>query len=190
MAVPAEEFPQHPRPWTLEEVLALPEDSGQRVELIDGAVVMSPAPAPTHQRILHRLQLALDGDVPAGMELLPGVNVVLNGGRLLIPDLVVTTSPGHTDVYFTGDQVLLAIEIMSPSSAVYDRVLKRQLYAEAGVQFFVIVDSKPAVPEVVLYELSGGDYEEIARSREGELRMHRPFPATIELTGKRRQVST
>lgn len=59
MAVPAETFPQHPSPWTLDEVLAMPEDSGQRVELVDGAVFVSPAPSPRHQRLLHRMQLLL-----------------------------------------------------------------------------------------------------------------------------------
>jgi Uma2 family endonuclease len=176
--------PQHPRPWTLDEVLALPEDNGQRIELIDGMLVVSPAPTPTHQRFLQWLQLALDAAVPAGMELLPGVNVVLNGRRrLLIPDLVVTNVPGHTSVYFTGDQIVLAAEILSPSSRSYDRLLKRQLYAEAGVPYYLVVDPAGVVPSAVVMRLTGAGYCEQESSSDGLLSMRQPFPAVVRLGG-------
>jgi len=183
MAMPAETFPRHPRPWTLEEVLALPEDNGQRVELVDGTLVVSPSPTPTHQRILQRLQVALLGAVPPELELLPAVNVVLNGGRLLIPDLVVTNAPGHTNLYFTGDQIVVATEILSPSTRAYDRVLKRQLYAEAGIAFYLVVDPAPATPSATLLRLDGDDYREAARSADGLLRIEWPFPVEVDLTG-------
>jgi len=181
MAVPADVFPQHPRPWTLEEVLALPEDNGQRIELIDGILVVSPAPTPAHQRVLHRLQLGMDAAVPDGMELLPGVNVVLNGRRLLIPDMVVTNSPGHTSLYFTGDQIVLAAEVLSPSSRSYDRLLKRQLYADAGVAYYLVVDPAELVPSAVLLRLHGEEYREVAASTGGVLRLLEPFPAVVDL---------
>lgn len=184
MAVPADSssaFPQHPRPWTLEEVLALPEDNGQRVELVDGTLIVSPSPTPTHQRVLQRIQFALRDAVPEGMELLPAVNVVLNGRRLLIPDLVVTNAPGHTDLYFTGGQIVLATEILSPSTRAYDRALKRQLYAEAGIEYYLIVDPKPATPSAVLLRLDGDDYREDAASVDGMLGLERPFPVRIDL---------
>ena len=181
MAMPVEAFPQHPRPWTLEEVLALPEDNGQRIELIDGTLVMSPSPTPTHQRVLRRLMVALLDAVPADMELLPNVNVVLNGRRLLIPDLVITNAPGHTDLYFTGDQIVLVTEILSPSTRAYDRALKRQLYAEAGITYYLVVDPAPATPSAVLLQLHGEDYREAAQSADGLLRLERPFPVQLNL---------
>ena len=64
MTMPADTFPQHPAVWTLDEVLALPEDQGSRVELVDGTVVVSPAPTAHHQRVLHRLQIAWDRSIP------------------------------------------------------------------------------------------------------------------------------
>jgi hypothetical protein len=104
MAMPADTFPRHPGVWTLEEVLALPEDQGSRVELIDGTVIVSPAPTSSHQRILQRIQVALLNATPADLESLPGVNVVLGGARLLIPDLAVITDPGADTVYYKGDE--------------------------------------------------------------------------------------
>jgi Uma2 family endonuclease len=86
------------------------------------------------------MQIAWDSAMSSDCELLPGVNVVLNGSRLLIPDLAVVTEPGADTVYYRGAALLMAVEIHSPSTRTYDRALKRQLYAEAGVPFLVFVD--------------------------------------------------
>jgi Uma2 family endonuclease len=181
MAVPADTFPQHPRAWTLDEVLALPEDQGQRVELVDGAVVVSPAPGMPHQRALHRMEVAFDAAVPAGHELLPGINVVLSSRRLLIPDLAVTTVPGSNAVYCEGRDLLLAVEVISPSSRVYDRALKRQLYADAGVPFFLLVDPAADPVAATCFELDGDSYREIAQAHDGNLALTRPFGVTVYL---------
>lgn len=61
----------HPRKWTLGEVLVLPEDDVQRIELVDGTLVMSPAPGFRHQRLQQAIQLALHPALPPGLELLP-----------------------------------------------------------------------------------------------------------------------
>jgi Uma2 family endonuclease len=167
----------------LDEVIALPEDNGQRVELIDGTLVVSPSPTPTHQRVLQLLIVALLNTVPPELEVLPGVNAVLGQQRrLLIPDLVVTNRPGHTDLYFTGDQIVLAAEILSPSTRAYDRILKRQLYAEAGIGYYLVVDPAPATPPLAtLLRLDGEDYREDVRSTDGLLRIERPFPIEVDL---------
>ncbi|WP_086827276.1 Uma2 family endonuclease [Allokutzneria sp. NRRL B-24872] len=181
MAAAAETFPQHPQRWTLDEVLALPEDQGQRVELVDGTVVVSPAPGGGHQRVLHRLQVSVDRAVPTEYELLPGVNVVLNGERLLIPDLVITMVPGANTLYFDAADILLAVEVLSPSSRVYDRALKRQLYAEAAIPFFVIVDPVAEPVSAIAYEFDGAGYRETVRSDNGVLKWERPFPVLVDL---------
>jgi Uma2 family endonuclease len=181
MAAPAESFPQHPLPWTIDELLSLPEDNGQRIELVDGAVIVSPAPARRHQQLLHRLAFQLETASPRGLGIEPGINVVLGENRLLIPDIAVTTTPGADGVYAAGSEVMIAVEITSPSSRTYDRVLKRQLYADAGVPYYLVVDASPDVPVAVLYGLTGGGYVEAARSRDGMLKMDSPFEATLEL---------
>lgn len=185
MAMPAETdaLARHPQPWTLDEVLALPEDNGARIELVDGSLVVSPAPTATHQRLLHRLQVALQPAVPDGYELLPGVNVVPNEQRLLIPDLVVTTVPGATGGYLDGRDIALALEILSPSTKTHDRVTKRALYAEAGVPHFLLVEPAPT-PTAVCHDLSDGRYLEVTRSHAGVIRLERPFPVTLVLTGQ------
>jgi Uma2 family endonuclease len=183
MAMPADTFPQHPGVWTLDEVLALPDDQGSRVELVDGTVIVSPAPTSRHQRVLHRLQVGWDQAVPPDCELLPGVNVVLNGARLLIPDLAVVTEPGADTAYYKGDELLMAVEIHSPSTRAYDRALKRQLYQEAGVPFLVLVDPGTGPYSAICLELDGDEYRESARAQDGWLTLERPFSVTVDLAG-------
>lgn len=179
-------FPPHPGAWTLDEVLALPEDQGYRLELVDGLIIITPSPTSGHQRALRRLQVAFGRASPAEFEPLPGINVVLNRQRLLIPDLVVTTVPGLDAASCAGADVLLAAEIISPSSRAYDRALKRLLYAEAGVPFLLIVDPTADPVSAICYELRGEEYRESARSDDGCLSMTHPFPVTVDLTSSGR----
>jgi Uma2 family endonuclease len=178
-------FPQHPGEWTLDEVLALPEDQGYRLELIDGLIIISPSPTSGHQRALQRLQVAFGRATPPEFESLPGVDVVLNRQRLLIPDLIVTTVPGLDAVYCEGSDVLLAAEIISPWSRTYDHALKRQLHAEAGVPFFLVVDPTTDPGSAISYELWGNEYRESVRNEDDCFRMARPFPVIVDLSGAR-----
>ncbi|HEY3750065.1 MAG TPA: Uma2 family endonuclease [Pseudonocardiaceae bacterium] len=116
-------------------------------------------------------------------ELLPGVNVVLNGSRLLIPDLAVVTEPGADTVYYRGAALLMAVEIHSPSTRTHDRALKRQLYAEAGVPFLVFVDPATDPVSAICFELDGDCYRELTRADDGRLSLTRPFVVTVDLGG-------
>lgn len=180
-APPADPFPWHPPAWTLDEVLALPEDNGQRVELVDGALVLSPSPDIGHQRVLQRVQVALCRAAPDGYEVMPGINVVLDPRRLPIPDVAVTSVPGLDARYRGGADIVLAVEVVSPWSRAYDSVLKRQLYAEAGVPFFLLVDSTVEPASASCHELVGGTYREISHAENGTLVLSRPFDVTVRL---------
>ncbi|WP_312867577.1 Uma2 family endonuclease [Amycolatopsis pithecellobii] len=175
--------PWHPGEWTVEDFFELPEDSGSRVELVDGTLLVSPAPAARHQRILRRLQLGLHGAIGSDAELLPGVNVRMGDRRVLIPDLVIVTCPDENVVYFSATDVLLAVEIESPSTKVQDRILKRELYTEAKIPYYLLVNAAPRPVEATLYELTEGGYREITRSTDGKLSLTRPVAATVDLGG-------
>ena len=175
--------PRHHGEWTVEEVLELPEDSGSRIELVDGALLVSPAPTSRHQRILQALQRGLWDAVAPGTEMLPGVNIRLSGRRLLVPDLVIVTCPGEDFVYASAADVLLAVEIESPSSKVQDRVLKRQLYADANVPYYLLVNPAADPVEATLLELRDGEYHQTTCSVAGKLTLDRPFAATVDLAG-------
>ncbi|MGH3860215.1 Uma2 family endonuclease [Actinokineospora sp.] len=174
-------MPWHPQPWTLEDILAMPEDHGQRIELIDGSLHVSPAPDSRHQRVQRRVDIGLEADLPEHLEILAGVNVVLSSERLLIPDVAVIKTPDVDTLYYKADDILLVVEVISPSSRSHDKALKRTLYAEAGIRYYLLVDPVPRPATAMLFRLDGADYVEIAVSRAGKLRFGEPFTADIAL---------
>lgn len=172
---------EHVGPWTVEELFTLPED-GQRHELIDGSLLMTPAPVVAHQRASSRLWAAIDAVVPPEFEVLEAVNVQTGEQRLLIPDVVVIRCPGTTATLLPASEVLLVAEIVSPSSVSIDRLLKSALYASAGIAYFLRVELEgDRAPIVTAYSLAGDAYKEIASARTGQiLELDEPFPLALD----------
>ncbi|APE23133.1 Uma2 family endonuclease [Streptomyces venezuelae] len=176
----------HYGPWTIEEVLALPEDRGQRRELMGEALVMSPAPGTKHQRASSRLWSLLDRalqseGVPA--EVLEAVNLILPDG-LFIPDIVVVEAAAAAEnpVTYDADDVLLVVEIVSPSSSGRrtDRLLKPPYYAEAGIEHLWRLELEP-VPTLVVCELQDGRYVERTVAEAGRTTLiEKPFPLEVD----------
>lgn len=153
----------HAGPWTLSDVLALPEDTSQRVELVGGALMMSPAPGLPHQRASHRLHSLLEKAAQvagAEVEVFQAINVVVPDG-LLIPDLAVVDAAAAEDagVTVSAHDVLVVVEIASPSTRVSDRKLKPSLYAAAGIGHYWRIELEPA-PRLIVGRLHGAGYEE------------------------------
>ncbi|WP_030742170.1 Uma2 family endonuclease [Streptomyces sp. NRRL F-5135] len=151
----------HSGPWTVDDVLALPEDKQNRIELVGGALLMSPSPGVPHQRASHRLAALLDSAVEASglpVEVLEAVNVVVPDG-LLIPDIAVVDADAAADATVTVDahDVLVVIEIASPSTRVTDRKMKPTLYAAAGIPHYWRLELEPA-PRLYLGRLNVGGY--------------------------------
>lgn len=128
----------HLGPWTEQESLGLPED--RRIELLDGELLVSPSPRRSHQRLSSRLRAALDAGATPGHEVLEAVNVRVAPGRILIPDIVVTTDPGARDVVAEASVVAMVVEIVSPGSLAADRAIKPALYAAAGIRNYLRVE--------------------------------------------------
>lgn len=176
----------HYGPWTIEEVLALGEDRGQRRELMGEALLMSPAPGTKHQRASSRLWGLLDAAVQAAgvdAEVLEAVSVILPDG-LFIPDIVVVEAAAAAEnpITYDADAVLLVVEIVSPSSSGRrtDRLLKPPYYAEAGIEHLWRLELEPA-PALVVSGLSDGRYVErvVAEAGRGTV-VEKPFPVEID----------
>ncbi|MFF5175248.1 Uma2 family endonuclease [Micromonospora sp. NPDC000089] len=129
----------HPqeREWTTDDLDALPDD-GRRRELLDGVLLMSPSPTRMHQSIAGLLMVALDDDCPDGYDVTQAVGVRINRTRSFIPDVLVTTAAAaaREPSRYEPHEVVLAVEIASPSTRSIDRVLKPALYAQAGIPFY------------------------------------------------------
>ena len=149
------------RPLTYEDLLELPDD-GNRYEIINGELIVTPAPIANHQRVLLRLIRLLD-DFTAkhgSGELFVGpFDVRLGPHDVVEPDLLVIGSargrvPGSQNT-FDGPPDLV-VEIISPSSRQTDLVRKMTLYARAGVREYWIAD--PGQRTLVINALQGETY--------------------------------
>jgi Uma2 family endonuclease len=169
---------EHDGPWTDEEYLALGETS-QRVELFDGSLHVTPAPTPRHQNISGELRAALRTPVrEAGLRVLEAVNVRLRPGRILIPDLVVTGEIDFDDPNIEAHDVRLVCEIVSPSNAATDRVLKMHYYAVAGIEWYLLIEQRNGT--LHLYRRQGRHYVEQSVAKAGEvLELTEPVRAAI-----------
>jgi Uma2 family endonuclease len=166
-------------PWSLDDVLSLPEDNSQRIELVDGMLLVSPLGSYRHQSMVFDVAAGLRAACPDYLQTTIELNVLLASGRLVIPDFTVVT-PREVGVMFPVSDVVLVGEVFSPSTRLNDQGLKRELYAEAGVKYYMMVDPEPEVAEATLLELQGKEYVEIAQSVNGVLEIERPFPVTIK----------
>lgn len=172
----------HAGPWTEEDLVALPTD-GQRYELLEGTLLVSPPPAFGHQRVSFQLARALDTCTPADLVVVEAVGVRLPEGSVLVPDvLVVEKQPALADRSGILDPraVRLVVEIVSPGSRTTDRFTKPAVYARAGIGYFWRVELEDG-PVIAVYRLEGHDYVAQASAGSGEqLIVEDPFPVSID----------
>ena len=129
--------------WTAEMVRALPDD-GYRYELISGELVVTPAPRALHQVAVSALEALLRQpaeDRDAHLLHSPA-DISLGEDEILQPDLFVCRTASGRPPRDWGDisALLLVIEVASPSSARYDRTVKRLRYQRARVPDYWVVD--------------------------------------------------
>lgn len=130
--------------WTVERVHALPDD-GNRYEVLDGELFVTSSAIWRHQTavgLLHPPLLAYAHERRIGWTLFAPADVIFSPRRLLQPDLFVVpwrdlSAPDATP---NATRLLLAVEVLSPSTARADRQRKRAIYQNEGVPEYWIVD--------------------------------------------------
>ncbi len=130
--------------WTADRARALPDD-GKRYEVLDGELFVTPAPARVHQLALSVLFRVLDPYLRShriGVLLWSPADIEFSPTRLVQPDLFVERLnhgvPARTWREVRG--LVLAIEVLSPTTARADRIRKRRVYMEEEVDEYWIVD--------------------------------------------------
>ncbi len=137
--------------YTAEMVRALPDD-GNRYEVVHGELLVTPAPRLWHQEVVKRLLTSLESYLkrePVGLVLPSPADISWAEDILVQPDVfVVPLDEARTLQWSKIRHLLLAIEVLSPSSTRADRFTKRRLYQEQGVPLYWMVDADARVVEV------------------------------------------
>lgn len=165
------------REWTVADLAALPDD-GLQYELADGVLLVSPAPRPRHQVVLGELHLVLRAACPPDLQVLfAPVDFQPTLRRSLQPDLLVVRRSDVGEKNIVAP-LLLAVEVLSPSTRAKDLLLKRGLYEDSGVASYWTVD--PDEPSVTALQLRDGRYVEAGRAGPGQvLELDLPFPVRL-----------
>ncbi len=161
MLTPADHVPGPSQgEWTYDAYATLPDD-GKRYEIIDGVLYMAPAsPMEWHQRAANRLATYLTEHVEfTGLgRVYPTFNVVLTPKNVVQPDILVVLNNNLAQI--TNSHIVggpdLVVEIASPSTTKLDRSKKYNLYAQAGVKEYWIIEPTEYTIEVLT--LQGSTY--------------------------------
>jgi Uma2 family endonuclease len=170
-------MPRESHDWTVHDLDLIPED-GLQYELLDGALLVSPAPVPRHQRAAARLYLLLAAACPPDLEVFfapldwrPDIRTSLQ------PDLLVVRKEDIGPANITRP-LLLAVEVLSPSTRRKDAVFKRSKYEDSGVASFWIVD--PVAPSITAFDLVDGLYVTAGEATgDCAVTMRQPFTVTV-----------
>ncbi len=149
-------MPAIKRRWTTADVRAITDEERPwpRYELIDGELLVTPAPRYTHQLAASEVWALLNSYLernPFGVAAMSPSDLELKPGTITQPDVFAipteTTIVGETLQWSDVKGLLLAVEVLSPSSARTDRITKRDFYLDSGVEEYWIVDLDARIVE-------------------------------------------
>ena len=171
-------WPKPGEPFTVSDLDRMPDD-GHRYELLDGTLIVSPAPGPPHQRAAVMLCYILELACPEDLIIFPNVGLRIGPRSALEPDAVVARAADVSGARLARPPLLVA-EILSPDSALRDLNLKKAAYERFGIPSYWVIDPDLDQPSLRAFELVDGAYREAAQAA-GDVpyRAERPFPVEI-----------
>ncbi|CAL9473724.1 Uma2 family endonuclease [Streptomyces sp. enrichment culture] len=159
---------------------------GSKVEIIEGIVTVSPAPAFRHNLITARIQRRLYSVIPEDWEIFQTEAIAVPSRLgMFIPDLLVLPVEARqdSDSHTPAALAELVVEVTSKSNARHDRVSKPAAYATAGIPLYLLVDRwAPGGPTATLYgEPKGEVYRVLSAVKFGDpIKLPEPFGITID----------
>jgi Uma2 family endonuclease len=160
-----------PRPMRADEFFAFADTrpSGEKWELIEGEPVLSPSASFPHQIIVRNLIVLLDElarETRADWTAVPGIGVRVTEINVPIPDVLIRPNDGLAGVECSD--MVVAFEVLSPSTADRDLRWKRKAYATLSSLMHYVVVAQDAV-EVVSYDRANGFSERRFETADAEL---------------------
>ena len=156
----AEAWPEHGEGFTIADLDRMPDD-GHRYELLDGTLIVSPAPGLPHQRVAIVLAMLLEHACPEDLIVFPNVNVRLEEATALEPErghrAPVRPRPGQA-----GRRAAAGGGDLVAGLGVAGLNLKQAAYERSGVPSYWVIDPDLDRPALRAFELSGGGYSEVA----------------------------
>ncbi len=142
--------------FSADDLVHLP-DLPPHSELIDGCLVLVSPQADFHTLVISVLEAALRRTAPGSVRVRREMTVTLGLRQRPEPDLAVIHAEAELDSEqstYLADDVVLAVEVVSPESRVRDRKRKPVLYAEAGIKHFWLVENERHKPVLYTHELA------------------------------------
>ena len=158
---------------TYDDLESIPQErEGDRHEIINGELVVTPSPVPRHQIVLTNLIFRLQSHIEAeelGMLLPAPTDIRLSSGNVLIPDLSFTLKRREDIIGLKAVEGPpdLVIEILSPGTRRRDLTTKRALYVGFGVSEYWLVD--PEARTVTVLVLAGDRYETLPIGKDNRI---------------------
>ena len=156
------------REWSVDDVWALPDDPAHKYEVVDGELLVSPSPRAVHQDAVSELGMLLRlyaRNCGVGKALVAPFDVVFDYRGMTQPDVMVFGNVTREEMDRGAKErplPMLMIEVLSPSTSMHDRYVKRGRYQRAGVEcwivdiearLFEIWSPTASVPEILEAEL-------------------------------------
>lgn len=170
------------RSFTWDDLQSIPDEDYWRYQIVDGTLLVSPAPNAAHQSCVVSLAVLLRSACPDDLKVLVAPFDYAPGpGWVLQPDVLVVRRSDLLPQRVVAAPVL-CIEVLSPSSRTTDRTLKHAAYEEHGVEHYWLVDPEAAI--LTAFQLRAGRYEQVGAAAGGsQWSTEAPFSVNVSPRG-------
>lgn len=163
--------------WTVDD---LPDEGTRLYELVDGALLVSPPPRLEHDDAASALDHLLTPLLPAGLRVGLHRGMYFDRRNYRHPDVAVfSRTAARAKGRIEASDVVLAVEVVSPSSVSTDRIAKPAQYAAAGIAHYWRLELDPLL--LVVHELADRTYRETARF-DDVVAVQQPVPLRFPLS--------
>lgn len=166
-------------PWSEPDLHLFPQD-GHRYEIVEGSLHVTPPVDESHEAAVRALVATLRKAAPAGWWACSRLGIGI-GASNLVPDVTVLRPEASGAIWNDPADVALVVEVETPASRRFDRLLKPALYADAGIQAYWRVEQGPRGPALNLYGLGpDGGYDLHHRAQGVDpIVVDTPFPVRV-----------